>query len=191
MSIHAVSTIIIIIGGIATAACFVRIFAGAFRLIIDMFRSGEMETHVDHYDKLTNIDDKAWDFGNEMAEPKNRYFKGTNIHASGIHYQTYEENKRFGWLIKLTLAAISLILFGCALNGKGPAIVFGLIFGMFCLMAACLDSTRDILKDEEAGIDVSERSHGVSTGKGILIWAIGTVAFIAAVYLLRRLITGI
>jgi len=191
MSIHAVSIIIIIIGGIATAACFVRIFAGAFRLIIDMFRSGETETHVDHYDKLTNIDDKARDFGNEMAEPKNRYFKGINIHASGIHYQTYEENKRFGWLVKLTMASISLILFGCALNSKGPAIVFGLIFGMFCLMAACLDSTRDILKDEEAGIDVSERSHGVSTGKGILIWAIGTVAFIAAVYLLRRLITGI
>jgi len=190
MSIHAVSTIIIIIGGIATAACFVRIFAGAFRLIIDMFRSGETETHVDHYDKLTNIDDKAWDFGNETAEPKNRYFKGINIHASGIHYQTYEENKRFGWLIKLTLASISLILFGCALNGKGPAIVFGLIFGMFCLMAACLDSTKSILKDKEAGIDVSGRSHGVPTGKGILIWVIGTIAFIAAAFLLRRLITG-
>jgi len=160
---------------------------GWLRTVLHLTKGMKLHWQTDHYDHLTNIDDRPDEFGNQMAEPKNRYFKGTNVHGHGMKKLTRTENRSFvNTFMMGFIGAIPIMLAMTLLTRQSFGVFMGMFYtGIIGTMLPAFRHTDRKLTAEEEHRPVPEDTY--TTRKAVLVFLLSAAAYWAAWRLLAML----
>jgi|GEM_PF-2064686 len=189
------SKLIVILIGIVICVIGSALFMGGFavliRFVFAVIKKIPMEdAKVTKYDRLTNIDDKAFEFGNENEQPKNRWFKGIYVHKGGYFEATYKDYKKFGGGFKLILLSIIFFCLGCSLINisritVGALIFVGVLVGFASVGIIAMANEGKKVKAKE---DEIEYNNTLPNFKGYVIFVLSIVIYVAVVSGIKMII---